>query len=637
MKRLTEPHPSIKGEGQRRDAKTFSGLILILFLVTLPGLFIAINFNIQNITLYIGTMLLVSYVGIYWFSRTAYAKIAKLFLLGIMWISIYFDFIYDPVSFLAPVWFTAILLISAAFYSLQTTGFFLFISILGILSLPLVNPMFPLTVIANSLPPLIVLGLLNLGVAYLGDQNRKQIQEKTTELENLLQESENEAAYREKRANALMNLLIATASLEFSNETPISERNDAYDALFLGVYMLGEEIQTRIAQLNSAKAEAEQANQAKTEFLSRMSHELRTPLNAILGFGQLLELSQKDPLTDRQRDRVHQIVKGGHHLLNLINEILDLSRIEANRLQISPEPVRIREALREACELAIPLADPRQITLAITDDPAEDVYVLADQQRLKQVLLNLLSNAVKYNKPGGHVSLTHEERPNMRLCLKVKDTGPGISAEMQAKLFTPFERLGAEGGGVDGTGLGLALSKRLVELMGGQIGVESTPGQGSTFWVELPMTDNPVKALRGKRETGELRGLAEMTFKILYIEDNLANYELVRQVLDEYPQVVVLGETRAEAGLAVAREQHPDLILLDLHLPGMKGLEALQWLKEGEETGHIPVVVLSADATPGRVRELLKMGAEAYMTKPLNVKEFIQFINGMISQNENRK
>jgi len=383
--------------------------------------------------------------------------------------------------------------------------------------------------------------------------------------------------------------------------------------------------------------QAQTANRAKTEFLSRMSHELRTPMNSILGFAQLLEISQKEPLTDSQRDRVHQIVQGGQHLLDLINEILDLSRIEAGRLIISPEPVRVRDAMREVCELAKPLADPLDIKIEVRNELGGDVYILADQQRLKQVLLNLLGNAVKYNRQGGRVVIDNERQPEGHLRIMVIDTGPGIPAGMLDKLFTPFERMGAEDSQVDGAGLGLALSKRLVELMGGKIGVESAVGQGSTFWVEFPITDDPVgHLLTEKRDTGPLLELAEGTFKVLYIEDNLANFELVRQVLSEYPQVELLGETRAEPGIELARQQSPDLILLDLHLPGMRGPEALQRLKGNEVTSRIPVVVLSADATPGRIRELLKMGVEAYLTKPLNIKEFIQLLDDLMKWGTNK-
>jgi len=378
--------------------------------------------------------------------------------------------------------------------------------------------------------------------------------------------------------------------------------------------------------------QAQAASQAKTEFLSRMSHELRTPMNSILGFAQLLEISQKDPLTQGQRDRVLQIVDGGNHLLNLINEVLDISRIEAGRLQVSPEPVRVLDALREVYGLAVPLAEPRHIQIELKE-PDGKLYLVADQQRLKQVLLNLLSNAVKYNRRRGKVSIHTEVQPLGYLRISITDTGKGISAKKLEKLFVPFERLDADTSKVEGTGLGLALSRRLVELMDGQIGVESKVGVGSTFWFELPCSDDPsARLLDIKKSSVSLTSLKETSMKVLYIEDNPANYELVRQVLDDYPQIELIGETHAQAGIEKAHQQQPDLILLDLHLPDIDGQEALGLLKLEEETQSIPVVVLSADATPGRIQRLIDQGAEAYLTKPLNVKEFIQLLDELMKE-----
>lgn len=379
--------------------------------------------------------------------------------------------------------------------------------------------------------------------------------------------------------------------------------------------------------------QAQVANQAKTEFLSRMSHELRTPLNAILGFAQLMELSQKDPLTDGQRKHVHQIVEGGQHLLNLTNEILDLSRIETGNIKVSLEPVRIRDAMREACELAKSLSESQDIQVEIPHEPDGSLYVLADQQRLKQVCLNLMSNAVKYNHRGGSVVITHQERPGHRLRIFVRDTGPGIPPEKLGQIFTPFERLGAENSEVEGTGLGLALSKHLVEQMNGEMGVESIVGEGSTFWIELPIIEDPLENLS---ESKDIRGgiLHADDFKVLYIEDNPVNFKLVNQILAEYPQAKLLGETRAGSGIELAREQNPDVILLDLHLPDMNGQEVLKRLKSDDSTSSIPVVVLSADASPGRVEELTKLGAKAYLTKPLNVKYLINKFDEILKERE---
>ncbi len=381
--------------------------------------------------------------------------------------------------------------------------------------------------------------------------------------------------------------------------------------------------------------ETQVANQAKSEFLSRMSHERRTPMNSILGFAQLMEMSKKDPLSDSQRERTNQVIQGGKHLLSLINEILDLSRIEAGRLEISPEPVQLQSAEREACELIKPLADQKDIQIVIPTEPGENLYILADHQRLKQVCLNLMSNAVKYTRQGGRVTVTHEERPNGYLRILVTDTGNGMSPDQIERIFKPFERLGAETSEVEGVGLGLSISKRLVELMDGKIGVESEVGQGSTFWVELPITNDPLEYLIKKDEEKSLVELPAQIFSILYIEDNPANFELVRQILTEYPQIELLGETRAEIGIEIARQQKPDLIILDMQLPGMNGLDAMRHLKSDKETKAIPVIMHSADANPSKIKELMKLGAEAYLTKPLNIEDFIKLIEKLMKGNVN--
>lgn len=377
-----------------------------------------------------------------------------------------------------------------------------------------------------------------------------------------------------------------------------------------------------------ARQSAERASAAKSEFLSRMSHELRTPMNSILGFAQLLNMSRKEPLSSTQHTRVKQILKAGEHLLRLINEVLEISRIEAGRLDISAEAVDVAQIVREVVELTEPLTVEKQIRVHSEIDGQKPVYVTADLQRLKQVLINLVSNGIKYNQDFGSVRLRSEQTSQGRMRISVEDSGPGISADLQQRLFQPFDRLGAEQTRVEGTGLGLALSHRLVALMGGEIGVDSTPGRGSIFWVEFPAARRPAYT-GGRPATREHPGfeqIAQSAKTLLYVEDNLANFELVRQVMAEEQHVELVWAMSGTAGLELARQRQPDLILLDLHLPDIHGSEVLRTLRAETHTRQIPVLVISADATPGQIEKLHQAGADAYLTKPLNVLKFINAV-----------
>jgi len=394
-----------------------------------------------------------------------------------------------------------------------------------------------------------------------------------------------------------------------------------------------DELERRVAErteeLRVAREEAEGANRAKSDFLSRMSHELRTPLNAILGFGQLLELTLTDA---RDRESVTQILSGGRHLLNLINEILDIAQIESGRLPLSPEPVQVGDALKRVLDLAQPLAAARRIVFDADDVSADERYVLADAQRLQQVLLNLVSNAIKYNRDGGRITLACRDAGPGCLRLSVSDTGPGISAALQSRLFTPFDRLGAEMAPIEGTGLGLALSKRLVEAMGGRIGVESPDGGGSTFWVELAETasvDQRSGVGAGREPASPAAGTRPGT--ILYVEDNASNLRLVERVLGEHTTMRLIPAMQGRLGLALAREHRPDLILLDLHLPDMLGEDVLRQMRDDALLRETPVIVLSADATPGQIKRLLALGARAYLTKPLDVTRLLVEIDGALA------
>ena len=385
-----------------------------------------------------------------------------------------------------------------------------------------------------------------------------------------------------------------------------------------------EQLQQEIAERRRAEEKADHANRAKSDFLSRMSHELRTPLNGILGFAQLLEM---ESLPVDQEESVAQILKAGRHLLGLINEVLDISRIETGRLQLSLEPVPVGETLRGALDIVRPLA--AQHGIALNAGAADErQHVLADRQRLQQVLLNLLSNAVKYNRTGGTVAVSCEEILGERLRILVRDTGHGISPDKLDRLFTPFDRLGAEGTGVEGTGLGLALSKHLVDVMGGTLDVTSQVGVGSTFAVELPLTAAPVEALepRGGSPTVD-PAPPDARMVVLYIEDNLSNLRLIEQVLGRRPRTTLLSAMQGRLGLDLAREHRPDLILLDLHLPDLPGQEVLRRLLDEPRTREIPVLILSADATPGHVERLLAAGARAYLTKPLDVRQLLALVD----------
>ncbi|MEX2556501.1 MAG: PAS domain S-box protein [Actinomycetota bacterium] len=380
-------------------------------------------------------------------------------------------------------------------------------------------------------------------------------------------------------------------------------------------------------EIRGAREEADRANRAKSEFLARMSHELRTPLNAILGFGQLLEM---DPLRPQERESVEQILKAGQHLLELINEVLDIARIEEGKISLSIEPVRVSDALGDALDLAKPLAAQRGVHLDTGDAPLCDRHIMADRQRLKQVLLNLLANGIKYNHEGGSVIVSCRAEGE-RLRIRVADTGPGIPRDQMGKLFVPFERLGMDQSEVEGTGIGLALSKRLVDLMGGEIGAESTVGVGSTFWVEFDLAEDAVGA---ESDVGGAAHAVEALRErvVLYIEDNLSNMRLVERIIARRPHVRLLAAMQGGLGADLAREHRPDLVLLDVHLPDTRGEEVLAHLRQDPATAEIPVVVISAEATAPKIERFLAAGARAYLTKPLDVARFLEVLDEVLGQ-----
>ena len=386
--------------------------------------------------------------------------------------------------------------------------------------------------------------------------------------------------------------------------------------------------QVRLEQdLQDTKQAAEQANLAKSEFLSRMSHELRTPLNAILGFGQLLELEE---LSADQRDSSQQILKGGRRLLELIDEVLDISRIESGTLRLSLEPVLVEGVVRDAVELIRPLAEARPVRLrGELGSDMQGRHVVADQQRLGQVLLNLLSNAVKYNVDNGTVSVSAVGCPGDRIRIGVTDTGPGIPEDKISLLFTPFERLGAEQSKVEGTGLGLALSKSVTQAMGGSLEVDTMMGNGTTFWVELRASDAPspeTHATPAQRFGDSMRAGG----KLLYIEDNLSNLRLIERLVSHRTGLELIPAMTGNLGLELAQQHIPDLIVLDLHLPDLRGDEVLIRLRKDPRTRTIPVVVVSADATPGQIERLRAIGADEYLTKPVDIVAFVSLIDRVL-------
>ena len=391
---------------------------------------------------------------------------------------------------------------------------------------------------------------------------------------------------------------------------------------------LEQVLQDKNTELESAKFAAEKANLAKSDFLSSMSHELRTPLGAILGFAQLLESGVPLP-TPAQKRSIDQILKAGWYLLELINEILDLALIESGKLSLSLEPVSLIEVMHE-CEVMVePQAQQHGITLDFTRMETP-YFVNADRTRVKQLLLNLLSNAIKYNRADGTVVVSCTQSSPDSVRISVRDTGAGLAQEQLSQLFQPFNRLGQKNNVEEGTGIGLVVCKRLVELMGGVIGVESTVGEGSVFWLELNRAEKPQAALpedeyTSTAQTG-VQGTAQL-YTLLYVEDNPANMMLIKDLISRRADIRLLTAREAVHGIEIAHASLPDVILMDINLPGISGIDALKILAEDPATAHIPIVALSANAIPRDIEDGMKAGFFRYLTKPIKVNEFMDTLD----------
>ncbi len=417
----------------------------------------------------------------------------------------------------------------------------------------------------------------------------------------------------------------------------VTALRDARDAI-IGYLLIGTDNTARKqaeqarqemnAELERAKLLAEKANLAKSDFLSSMSHELRSPLNAILGFAQLMDSGSPLP-TPGQKESIDQILQAGWYLLELINEILDLSLIESGKLLLSLEVMSLAEVLNDCRAMIEPQAQKSGIRMKFSefDDP---YYVKADRTRVKQVFVNLLSNAIKYNRVGGMVEVRCSANAAQRIRISFHDTGEGLSPEKLAQLFQPFNRLGQEGGVEEGTGIGLVVSKRLVELMGGEIGAESTVGVGSVFWIELNATTAPRLVFAEDEPEASAPDPLQSDLPLrtlLYVEDNPANLMLIEKLVARRPDIRLLSARDGKRGIEIARASKPDVILMDINLPGISGLMALRILAEDLETATIPVIALSANAMPHDIERGLEAGFFRYLTKPIKVGEFMETLD----------
>ena len=411
----------------------------------------------------------------------------------------------------------------------------------------------------------------------------------------------------------------------------VTERKTADQGTVMTIADITEDTR-RAEELRQARELAEAASEAKSEFLSSMSHELRTPLNAILGFAQLLERDRKQPLSERQIERLGHVLRGGEHLLRLIDDVLDLSRIESGRISVSSEPVDVAEVLTEVVHTLEPMASRAGVQIVAPAVAPRTPQVIADRTRLAQILMNFGSNAIKYGKPEGRVAFRTERGPTT-VRIVVIDDGIGIPEDKRDKIFEPFQRAGQEAGPIEGTGIGLTISKRLAELMRGSIGFRSEVGRGSEFWIELPAHGDAAaeaprvrdpEALASRLAVGQLR------HTIVYVEDNPSNIAFMRDLVGDLPSVELLTAPTAEIGLELIRARQPKVVIMDINLPGISGFEAVKRLREWPETRHIPIIGLSAAALARDTARAKEAGFDRYLTKPVKVDELTEALERLL-------